>query len=73
MEVECEVLIGIIKLVYVEGIIIIWIEYVVYVFLVVVEKFIVIDFGKKIVEGEFKIIMNSVEVKEIYLGVDFDV
>ena len=41
--------------------------------LAVVEKLIVIDFGKKIAEGDPKAIMESPEVKEIYLGVDPDV
>lgn len=39
----------------------------------VVERLIVIDFGKKIAEGAPDQIMQSAEVKEIYLGVDPDV
>jgi branched-chain amino acid transport system ATP-binding protein len=38
----------------------------------VVERLSVIDLGKKIAEGEPKAIMESAEVKEIYLGVDPD-
>lgn len=72
-EAECEALIGTIKSVHSEGTTIIWIEHVVHALLAVVEKLIVIDFGKKIAEGEPKTIMNSAEVKEIYLGVDPDV
>ena len=40
--------------------------------LAVVERIIVIDFGKKIAEGDPETIMDSPEVKEIYLGVDPD-
>ena len=38
----------------------------------VAERLIVIDFGRKIAEGPPKEIMDSAEVKEIYLGIDAD-
>ena len=38
----------------------------------VVDRLIVIDFGKKIAEGEPQKIMESPEVKEIYLGIEAD-
>jgi branched-chain amino acid transport system ATP-binding protein len=41
--------------------------------LAVVDKIIVIDFGRKVAEGEPNAIMASAEVKEIYLGIDPDV
>lgn len=69
---ECQELIKTIKRVHAGGMTIIWIEHVVHALLAVVQKLIVIDFGKKIAEGEPKAIMDSVEVKEIYLGVDPD-
>lgn len=70
---ECVALIDTIRTVHASGTTIIWIEHVVHALLAVVEKLIVIDFGKKIAEGEPKAIMDSAEVKEIYLGVDPDV
>lgn len=70
---ECVELIDTIRNVHASGTTIIWIEHVVHALLAVVEKLIVIDFGKKIAEGEPKAIMDSAEVKEIYLGVDPDV
>ena len=70
---ECVALIDTIRNVHASGTTIIWIEHVVHALLAVVEKLIVIDFGKKIAEGEPKAIMESAEVKEIYLGVDPDV
>ncbi|MCF2904656.1 ATP-binding cassette domain-containing protein [Octadecabacter sp. CECT 8868] len=70
---ECVALIETIRNVHASGTTIIWIEHVVHALLAVVEKLIVIDFGKKIAEGEPKAIMDSAEVKEIYLGVDPDV
>ena len=72
-EAECHSLIDTIKAIHARGTTIIWIEHVVHALLAVVERLIVIDFGKKIAEGEPKAIMESPEVKEIYLGVDPDV
>ena len=65
-------LIDTIKRIYRGGITIIWIEHVVHALLAVVERLVVIDFGKKIAEGAPKESMESAEVKEIYLGVDAD-
>ena len=72
-EAECHSLIETIQNIHGRGTTIIWIEHVVHALLAVVERLIVIDFGKKIAEGEPKAIMESAEVKEIYLGVDPDV
>ncbi len=71
-EAECHALIDTIQRVHGSGTTIIWIEHVVHALLAVVERLIVIDFGKKIAEGEPKAIMDSAQVKEIYLGVDPD-
>ena len=71
-EAECHALIETIQNIHKRGTTIIWIEHVVHALLAVVERLIVIDFGKKIAEGEPKAIMESPEVKEIYLGVDPD-
>lgn len=72
-EAECRSLIDTIKNIHARGTTIIWIEHVVHALLAVVERLIVIDFGKKIAEGEPRSIMESAQVKEIYLGVDPDV
>lgn len=72
-EAECQSLIGTIRNIHARGTTIIWIEHVVHALLAVVERLIVIDFGKKIAEGEPRAIMESPEVKEIYLGLDPDV
>jgi branched-chain amino acid transport system ATP-binding protein len=54
------------------GVSIIWIEHVVHALLAVVDRLIVIDFGKMIADGEPDVIMNSPEVAEIYLGIEAD-
>ena len=69
---ECGALIETIKRIHANGTTIIWIEHVVHALLAVAERLIVIDFGRKIAEGEPKAIMDSAEVKEIYLGIDAD-
>jgi branched-chain amino acid transport system ATP-binding protein len=72
-EAECHALIDTIKRVHAGGTTIIWIEHVVHALMAVVDSLLVIDFGKKIAAGEPKAIMESAEVKEIYLGMDPDV
>lgn len=72
-EAECSTLIDTIKAVQKSGTTILWIEHVVHALLAVVDKIIVIDFGRKVAEGEPNAIMASTEVKEIYLGIDPDV
>lgn len=71
-EAECRSLIATIKDIHAAGTTIVWIEHVVHALLAVVERIIVIDFGRKIAEGDPRTIMESPEVKEIYLGVDPD-
>lgn len=71
-EAECGALIGTIREIHKSGVSIIWIEHVVHALLAVVERLIVIDFGRKIAEGEPKAIMESPEVQEIYLGIEAD-
>ncbi len=67
---ECTELISTIKQVHERGTTIIWIEHVVHALLAVAEKLVVLNFGKKIAEGEPQTIMASSQVQEIYLGVD---
>lgn len=69
---ECVALIDTIKRVHAGGTTIIWIEHVVHALVAVVKHLIVIDFGKLIAEGAPGAIMESDQVKEIYLGVDPD-
>ncbi len=70
---ECGELVETINRVHASGTTIIWIEHVVHAVLAVVRELIVIDYGKQIAAGEPKTVIDSAEVKEIYLGVDPDV
>lgn len=69
---ECGNLVATIKRIHASGTTIIWIEHVVHALLAVVEKLVIVDFGRKIGEGDPATIMNSAEVKEIYLGIAAD-
>jgi branched-chain amino acid transport system ATP-binding protein len=71
-ESECTALVDTIKDVHASGVSIIWIEHVVHALLAVVDRLIVIDFGRKIAEGNPSTIMKSPEVEEIYLGIAVD-
>ncbi len=67
---ECKSLIQTIKDIHAEGVTIIWIEHVLHALTSVVERLLVLDFGKVIGIGEPGEIMESREVKEIYLGIE---
>jgi branched-chain amino acid transport system ATP-binding protein len=69
---ECRDLVATIHAIRQTGVSIVWIEHVVHALLAVVDRLIVIDFGKKIAEGEPKAVMASREVAEIYLGLEAD-
>lgn len=71
-EAECQSLIATIKDIRSTGVSIVWIEHVVHALMAVVDRLIVIDFGKKIADGEPDAIMKSPEVAEIYLGIEAD-
>lgn len=71
-EAECVSLVQTIKDIHAAGVSIIWIEHVVHALLAVVDRLIVIDFGRKIAEGDPKTTMESRDVQEIYLGIEVD-
>ena len=71
-EAECVNLVQTIKDIHASGVSIIWIEHVVHALMAVVDRLIVIDFGRKIAEGSPKEIMTNSEVQEIYLGIEVD-
>lgn len=66
---ECHSLIETIREVRATGVSIVWIEHVVHALLAVVDRLIVIDFGRKIADGPPRAVMESREVQEIYMGI----
>ena len=69
-ESECKSLIKTINEIKKSGISIIWIEHIVHALLSIVDRLIVINFGKIIADGNPKKTFNSKKVKEIYLGIE---
>lgn len=69
---ECHALVGTIRDIRDSGVSIIWIEHIVHALTAVVERLIVIDYGRVIADGAPKEVMELPVVKEIYLGIDVD-
>ncbi|MGS0742335.1 ABC transporter ATP-binding protein [Glaciimonas sp. GG7] len=53
-----------------EGISIIWIEHVVHALLAVATRLLVVNFGEKLAEGEPREVMESAEVRRVYMGIE---
>jgi branched-chain amino acid transport system ATP-binding protein len=65
---ECGALIKTIRDIHATGSTIIWIEHIVHALTAVVSRLMVLNSGRKIAEGEPRSVMNSDEVRTIYLG-----
>jgi branched-chain amino acid transport system ATP-binding protein len=66
---ECHALVGTIKGIRTRGTTIVWIEHIVHALLAVVDRLVVLNFGRKIAEGDPATVMSSTEVREIYTGI----
>jgi branched-chain amino acid transport system ATP-binding protein len=67
---ECGELIGTICEIRRTGVAILWIEHVVHALLAVVDRLVVLNFGRKIAEGSPREVMRSPEVRQIYIGIE---
>ncbi|KAA6487789.1 ABC transporter ATP-binding protein [Agrobacterium rhizogenes] len=67
---ECYSLVATIKAIHARGVAVIWIEHVLHALNSVVERLLVLHFGKVIGIGKPEAIMSSREVREIYLGIE---
>lgn len=67
---ECKALVETIRAVHAQGVTIVWIEHVLHALTSVVERLLVLDFGRVIGIGAPAEIMASREVREIYLGIE---
>ena len=67
---ECQSLLSAIRDVHASGVTIVWIEHVVHALLSVAQRLIVLNFGKLIADGQPEEVMNSKDVKSVYLGED---
>ncbi len=67
---ECNELVATIRDVRAEGVTVVWIEHVVHALLAVVDRLLVLNFGRRIAEGDPRTVIASREVREIYLGIE---
>jgi branched-chain amino acid transport system ATP-binding protein len=66
---ECLDLVSLIREIRDGGVTIVWIEHIVHALLAVADRLAVLNFGRKIAEGEPHAVMASGEVREIYMGI----
>jgi branched-chain amino acid transport system ATP-binding protein len=67
---ECTELIATIRDIRGTGVAMLWIEHVVHALLAVVDRLVVLNFGRKIAEGAPREVMRSPEVRQIYIGIE---
>jgi branched-chain amino acid transport system ATP-binding protein len=66
---ECAELVKLMQEIKQTGVTIVWVEHIVHALLAVVSRLAVLNFGRKIIEGEPRSVMASAEVREIYMGI----
>ena len=67
---ECAELVATIRYIRSSGVAILWIEHVVHALLAVVDRLVVLNFGRKIAEGVPKEVMQRSDVHQIYMGIE---
>jgi branched-chain amino acid transport system ATP-binding protein len=67
---ECAELVATVSNIRATGVAILWIEHVVHALLAVVERLVVLNFGRKIAEGVPKEVMQRADVHQIYMGIE---
>jgi branched-chain amino acid transport system ATP-binding protein len=67
---EVDELVGLIRSIHVGGVSIVWIEHLLHALVAVVDRVQAIHFGKHLVEGDPQEIVNSPEIREVYLGIE---
>ena len=67
---ECQSLLSAVRDVHASGVSIVWIEHVVHALLSVAQRLVVLNFGELIADGTPGAVMDSPDVKSVYLGED---
>ena len=67
---ECLNLLDAIREVHSTGVTIVWIEHVVHALLSVAERLVVVDFGRKIADGDPATVLASADVQSVYMGAE---
>ena len=71
-EPEIQELIETISFIRSENISVIWIEHIVHALMSVIDRLIVINFGKKLEDGDPETVIKSPEVQEVYMGIGIE-
>jgi branched-chain amino acid transport system ATP-binding protein len=66
---ECAALVTLVKSLHARGLSIIWIEHVVHALLATVDRLVVLHGGRFIAEGDPRAVIDSPQVREIYMGI----
>ena len=67
---ECSELVATIREIRKTGVAIVWIEHVVHALLAVIDRLVVLNFGRKIAEGTPKDVIQLPQVRQIYIGIE---
>jgi branched-chain amino acid transport system ATP-binding protein len=67
---ECAELVATIRKIGASGVAILWIEHIVHALLAVIDRLVVLNFGRKIAEGAPKEVMQRSDVHQIYMGIE---
>ncbi len=67
---ECRELVGCIRAVRATGVTVVWVEHVLHALLGVVDRLVVLDFGRIIADGAPRAVMADPVVRDVYLGLD---
>jgi len=69
-EPEVQLLLDVIRRVRAEGVTIVWIEHIVHALRTAVDRLVAISFGRNLMDGPPDAVMQSPEVRRVYLGID---
>ena len=69
-ESECHVLVDTIREIRSTGVTIVWIEHIVHALVAVVDRLLVLNFGRKVADGDTRAVIASPNVREIYLVIE---
>jgi branched-chain amino acid transport system ATP-binding protein len=67
---EADLLVAELARIKARGVTILWIEHVVHALLSLADRLLVIDFGRKLAEGDPRAVMNNEEVRRVYMGME---
>jgi branched-chain amino acid transport system ATP-binding protein len=67
---EAQQLVEVVKGIHASGVTIIWIEHVVHALMAAATRLLVINFGQKLIEGEPRAVIESPEVRRVYMGIE---